>query len=89
MAIETRPAESARLLNDHCLPFPPDAVDSLETAFTLDELSRALQDAGKAKSPGPDRIPMELYVACWKVCGPLLLDALDVPDGRPLSWFGG
>jgi len=50
--------------------------DTLETSFTLEELSNALKHSANNKSPGPDGLPAEFYKTFWAKLSALLLDML-------------
>lgn len=62
-------------------PFLEDYPDKLTWAekirlngpFSLQELGEAAAGMKKAKCPGPDRIPAELFQVLWPLVGPLLL----------------
>ena len=51
--------------------------ECLEILLTLLELKEASNLIQKAKSPGLDGLPPELFIELWDVMGPLLLDSLN------------
>jgi len=48
----------------------------LAEPITLQELELAAKSMNKAKSPGTDGIPIELYTTFWSDLGPLMLDMI-------------
>ena len=55
---------------------PPEAISSLEAPINLEELRMAIKAMNRARSPGLDGIPPELFDAFWPQLGPLLLNML-------------
>lgn len=47
-----------------------------EGLFSLEELTQALQLVNRNKTPGPDGLTVEFYLAFWDSLGPLLVEVL-------------
>lgn len=62
-------------LNPPSLPIS--AQESLDAPLTLEELHNAVKLLQKGKSPGPDGIPPEHYLAIWDTVGPLILKSMN------------
>lgn len=56
---------------------PEEDRDLLEEPLWLEEFHNAAKSLKKGKSPGPDGIPPELYLAVWDVVGPLILNSMN------------
>lgn len=56
---------------------PEEDKNLLEEPLTLEELHSAAKSLKKGKSPGPDGIPPELYLAVWDIVGPLILNSMN------------
>lgn len=52
-------------------------AEQLEVPLTLSELKEALNLMQKAKSPGLDGLPTELFLELWDIIGLLLLDSIN------------
>lgn len=65
-------------LNNLTLPTIPTSINNLlEEPITLNELYNATKSLRKGKSPGPDGIPPELYLAIWDIVGPLIFHSIN------------
>lgn len=51
-------------------------TEELNAPVMLHEIERVVKDMHKGKSPGPDGIPPESYLAFWPLLGPLLVDMI-------------
>ena len=56
---------------------PEDSVNDLETAFSLDELTSALQSMDCGRASGIDGLPVEFYRCFWTDLGGDLLEVLN------------
>lgn len=59
-----------QLADDHIERLSGSEADLLVESITKEEVLEALREAPKGKSPGPDGIPVELYVSLKKVLTP-------------------
>ncbi len=64
----------------------------LDSVITADEITSALQNLKKGKSPGADGIPIDLFIDCEKSLNPLLCDLFNYileNESYPADWALG
>ncbi|KAL6481312.1 hypothetical protein MHYP_G00093920 [Metynnis hypsauchen] len=71
-----------REIGEHFLSFletslPSAARDSLETSFSLGELTEVLGKMNRRKVPGLDGLPVEFYSTFWDVLGPEIVEVAE------------
>ncbi|KAL7852926.1 hypothetical protein SRHO_G00187110 [Serrasalmus rhombeus] len=76
-----------REIGEHFLSFlktslPSAARDSLETPFSLGELTEVLGKMNRRKVPGLDGLPVEFYSTFWDVLGPEIVEVAEDVQGR-------
>ena len=62
---------------------------AIDAPVTLDELFQVAKSCTSGKSPGFDGLPIEFYLAFWRLLGPLLLEVIEYvlsSDDLPPSW---
>lgn len=68
---DDRSAQFDYIVREQDARIPPEACERLELP-TQDDLKRAAMSLNKLRSPGPDGIPIEFYLALWDSVGHLL-----------------